>query len=324
VNWLATILDRLTVEPLGGYTPAGPPATEPIAIAALALTTHQHHAAAEVALAWLTDNQAKDGSLGITATESQPRWPTAWAALAWSAASASNPPWRASRRRAIAWILKAESHALENNPWIQHDASLIGWPWVEGTHAWVQPTSLSLLALRATGHGGHPRASLGRRILLDRQLPHGGWNYGNRIVLGQELRPHVEPTALALLALAPDAHSGVISRPGLSHSLDYLEQTLSDQTATISLCFGLMALEAHGRDPRDGDTWLEAAAKRNGHRHGSLQRFALLALAARRESCPLTRLQRLSKPPEHESVSQPADLPTNPAAEVRSTTGEAR
>ena len=42
-----------------------------------------------------------------------------------------------------------------------------------------------------------PRIREAVRLLWDRQLPHGGWNYGNTVVLKQELRPHLLPTGLA-------------------------------------------------------------------------------------------------------------------------------
>ena len=39
-------------------------------------------------------------------------------------------------------------------------------------------------------------------MMLDRQLPHGGWNYGNTYVFGRELRPMPESTGAALTGLA--------------------------------------------------------------------------------------------------------------------------
>ena len=42
-------------------------------------------------------------------------------------------------------------------------------------------------------------------MIIDRALPHGGWNYGNKVVFGHELRPQPGPTGMALLALATRA-----------------------------------------------------------------------------------------------------------------------
>src|SRR2546428_787916 len=63
-------------------------------------------------------------------------------------------------------------------------------------------TAMHVLALKAAGHRDHPRTREAVRLLIDRLLPGGGCNYGNTIVLGQELRPQLQPTGLAMLALA--------------------------------------------------------------------------------------------------------------------------
>jgi hypothetical protein len=38
-------------------------------------------------------------------------------------------------------------------------------------------------------------------MLIDRACPDGGWNAGNGIVLGTALAPHIDTTAIAVLAL---------------------------------------------------------------------------------------------------------------------------
>jgi hypothetical protein len=96
-----------------------------------------------------------------------------------------------------------------------HNGMLVGWPWVSGTHSWVEPTSLALLAMGREGRAGHPRAREGVRVLIDRAIPGGGWNVGNTVVFGTRLRPSPGPSGLALLALAKvDPPWGVISSPG--------------------------------------------------------------------------------------------------------------
>jgi hypothetical protein len=47
------------------------------------------------------------------------------------------------------------------------------------------------------------RLRLGTEMLIDRACPGGGWNAGNAVVYGVPLRPHVDTTAVALLALRP-------------------------------------------------------------------------------------------------------------------------
>ncbi len=163
-----------------------------------------------------------------------------------------------------------------------------GWPWVEGTHSWIEPTAFSLLALKAVGQGAHPRAREAVRLLIDRILPEGGCNYGNTSVLGQMLRPHLEPTGVTLLALAGEEDpDGRISR-----SLDYALGAVGPETTAASLGYGLIGLAAHGRVPKQLDDWLAQAAERTRRRETPWPRLSLLALAALGDSCPLVRLAR--------------------------------
>ena len=83
-----------------------------------------------------------------------------------------------------------------------HDTSIVGWPWTSGTHSWVEPTALAVLALRREGLGTHVRVQEGIRLLRDRAIVTGGWNCGNKSTYGRALRPYPATTGLALLALA--------------------------------------------------------------------------------------------------------------------------
>ena len=160
---------------------------------------------------------------------------------------------------------------------------LSAWPWVESTHSWVEPTALHVLALRASGMDSHPRAREAKELLLDRQLPAGGCNCGAKIVLGRPQLPHVQPTGMAMLALAGEQVSmGIIDR-----SLTYLETTLSEETTPASLAWGLTGLTAHDRRPIDADKWLQKAAERLEDRQFSQNDDALLVLASQGKRCPL-------------------------------------
>ncbi len=269
-----------------GYHAGSPRATEPAALAALALLAHRRDADALPLVDWLTDLQAADGSMGIWTTQPAPGWPIGWSVLAWRAAqnsSLANPRYALAIERALGWILRVEGSRIE---WLEHtghDTTIIGWPWVEGTHSWVEPTAMNLLAMKHAGQGEHPRAREAVRLLHDRLLAGGGCNYGNTIVFGQELRPHLQPTGLCLLALAgePD-RSGRVAR-----SIDFLLRELSAATATASLCYGLLGLAAQGRLPDGADDWLSVAGRRTLARDASSYTLALLALAALGTACPL-------------------------------------
>ena len=104
--------------------------------------------------------------------------------------------------RGIDWLVETRGVALERTEQLGHDSTLIGWPWVEGTHSWIEPTAWAVLALKSAGLSQHPRTREAIRLLIDRLLPDGGCNFGNTVVLGQQLLPHLQSSGICLLALA--------------------------------------------------------------------------------------------------------------------------
>ena len=282
MSWLDEAIDRLAENPICGYYPDAKPAVEPTAMAAMALLSAGR--SADRALCWLTQCQADDGSLGIDAEKISPRWPTGWAVLAWCAASSSDSSFEPAIRRAVRWILstQAEAGTIEQSSFFGHDASLEAWSWVEETHSWIEPTSINLTALKAADRHDHPRCREAVRLIVDRMLPDGGWNYGNTVVLGNTLRPHIQPTGLALLAL--NGEPEVADR--LAPSIEYLQKELGERVATASLCYGLMGLTAHGYRPARADRWLETAFRRTLERDASGYKLALVVLAASADRFP--------------------------------------
>jgi hypothetical protein len=285
-SWIDTLLEELVGETHWSYEPGGSTATEPTAIAALALCAHGQLAAAARACRRLSESQATDGSVGITPGHPIPCWPTGWAVLAWMALdeASSEAFYRDHVESAVAWILSRHGRTFDTLSDMGHNPRLDGWPWVDGTHPWTEPTAVNVLVLKATGRAQHPRCREGVEMLIDRLLPDGGCNYGNTTVLGQVLRPHVEPTGLTLAALAGEADSA----ERIERSLRYLEGTLAKTPAAVSLAYGVMGLTAHGRRPAAADRWLAAAARQTKAYQRSPLRKALIALAAA-PRCPLIR-----------------------------------
>lgn len=288
MSFIEAILDSLATQMPCGYHALGPASTEPTALAVMALAAQGRHAAAAKGLEWLAGIQAGNGSVGPTASQATPGWPTSLAVLAVHFATNSGDARVTSAKRfdldrAVAWILQTRGEALPRTPEMGHDTTLVGWPWVEDTHSWVEPTAMCVLALKAVGRGNHPRVREAVRLLIDRLLPDGGCNYGNTLVMGQVLRPHLQPTGLAMLALAgePD-QTGRIAK-----SLDYLTRELSPRTAAASLAYGLMGLAAHDRLPAIAHSWLETASRRTLGREAAPYRLALIALAAMGADSPL-------------------------------------
>ncbi|HZZ28776.1 MAG TPA: hypothetical protein VFE46_12305 [Pirellulales bacterium] len=285
--WMNSTLDRLACAPWG-YHANEPSAAEPTALAALALLGAGRTAEAQSPLQWLAAAQTSNGNIAPFAELTQSAWPTAQAAFAAAVASHLGGKPQLNLPLAQQWLLTAAGMAVENSPEFGHDGRLIGWPWVIGTHSWQEPTAWSVLALKSLRLGNHPRTREGVRLLVDRLLSTGGCNYGNTVVLGQTLRPHVEPTGIALLALAGEK----IDDPRIELSLQYLLENLSAETTPLSLSYGLLGLTAHHRQPTASATWLEMAYRRTIQRDASPLTLALLALASQGEECPLIKHTR--------------------------------
>ena len=138
-----------------------------------------------------------------------------------------------------------------------HDTAIRGWPWTEGTHSWVEPTSLAMIALRVTGNGGNERVAEGARLLMDRQLSKGGWNYGNTTVFGTELAAMPESTGLALSAL-----SGLADKQDVSRSIALLKDSVKTLTTPFSLGWAILGLSAWGERPSDANAMIDRCLKR--------------------------------------------------------------
>lgn len=305
MNWLEPLLDDLADERFWSYQPGSALAAEPMAIAALALLAHGRTEPGERVCRRLADLQAADGSVRVTAAQPAPAWTTGWAVLAWTASrrSSGEAAHAGQISRAVDWILATHGQTSEKTADMGHDTRLDGWPWVGGTHPWTEPTAINVLALKAAAEyricgvgvspaftkaggtptpqvGAHPRCREAVAMLIDRLLPEGGCNYGNTSVFGQCLRPHVEPTGLAMVALAGESDA---SRR-IERSLAYIERVLPTTAGAASLAYGVMGLAAHDRRPAQADAWLCAAARQTSPNRNSPLRRALLTLAAAQKS----------------------------------------
>ena len=265
-----------------GYARGLSPCVEPTALATMALLADpdgagdQAIAAAGTAADWLAGIQRQDGSLGVSAALAQPGWGTSYGLLAWAALGGFD----AQRAKAAAWLIHQEGLAIprEEGPRSVHghDTTLVGWPWVGGTHSWVEPTALAILALRRQGLSGHARAREGLRVLRDRAIVTGGWNCGNKATYGRVLRPQPATTGIALLALAGSDPRGEI----VERALAYLRGTLPGVRAAESLAWGLLGLRAWDERIDGFKTQLEEAFRRVVGRPDAAPRLALLLLAA--------------------------------------------
>ena len=95
--------------------------------------------------------------------------------------------------------------------------------------------------MRLLRPSSHAAIADGLGVLADRESVGGGWNYGNRVVLGEDLPPYAQTTAVALLALH-GANAG-IERRGLA-TLRRLWR--EEREGGLSLATSLAALKVFG------------------------------------------------------------------------------
>src|SRR5262249_4028107 len=143
------------------YRDGGSPAAEPTALAGLGLIATANVPLADSTSAgstgvptevrraadWLADHQRDDGSVPPEPGSSMPGWTTPPAMLLWSRLEG----FEGRRRRARDWLVSVAGQSLRNpagaRTVLGHDPSLIGWSWVAGTHSWIEPTAMAILAL---------------------------------------------------------------------------------------------------------------------------------------------------------------------------------
>ncbi|MES2524086.1 MAG: prenyltransferase/squalene oxidase repeat-containing protein [Gemmatimonadota bacterium] len=175
---------------------------------------------------WLLARQRPDGSWVMRDGADFSTWPTLVALFAISLTSRDIESNRA-RERATTWAL--DEHSVTPSLWSRFlmrmlpqgeseagvvlDATLDGFGWARGTFAWVEPTAMAMLALARQDSFADlkERVSVGARLLADRQSPDGGWNYGNKRVLGYDLPGYPDTTCWALLGLQAAVRSGAMT-----------------------------------------------------------------------------------------------------------------
>jgi hypothetical protein len=218
----------------------------------------------------LAADQLPDGRVCISPDHPEAAWPTFLAVFAWH----QSPEHRENQARAADFLMTSSGRhrpRTANSP-AAHDTNIKGWPWIAETHSWAEPTALAMMALKIAGYGGHERVKEATRLLLDRQLPQGGWNYGNAVVFDQELRPMPLSTGIVLNALKDQTSLANVQR-----SLTYLQSRVAGLPTPRSLGWSLLGLGAWRARLESSQTSIAACLK-NQSRYGNYDTASLSLL----------------------------------------------
>ena len=167
-----------------------------------------------------------------------------------AAGSARDPAHEAMARRLLAGILAVRGTRVRASDIVRQDGRLTGWPWIDGTFSWLEPTAWCLLALK-TSPATRPRPAAMRideaeRLLADRCCAAGGWNYGNSNAFGRDLFPYVPTTALGLLALRGRREPSGRPAADVVRSLAWLSGNWSREVSLAASSLALVAMRVHG------------------------------------------------------------------------------
>jgi Prenyltransferase and squalene oxidase repeat len=230
-----------------GYRAGGKSAAEPSAFAAMALLAGAESQAAGRGMTFLRSCRDSSGGLGVAPGDASGGWMAYAGLLAFQAFGV-----KAEAARLADWILKFEDAASRFSPadiaaiakTYRYDASIPGWSWTPGATAWVEPTALFILALIKAGVAPtNARILAGAKLLMDRKVPSGGWNFGNPFSKSYELPATPLSTAIALTALAATGASE--DKPAVAAGLRFLERSLGGDLSTVALAWTLVALQAY-------------------------------------------------------------------------------
>ena len=219
---------------------------EATCLAELALAPERHANSSE-AILFLLKSQLSDGGWPAFLGDSEGSWTTALALCTLN----STGDFTAAREKAFRWLYAErgrEGHwfwrwkfkTSDRN--VRFDPDKYGWPWVTGSASWVIPTAFSIIAIEQftvcnRSEESEKRIHLGVEMLLDRECVDGGWNSGNSLVYGVPLRPHVEATAIALLALQDEQRIEMVQK-----SLSWLRQNAASVDSVSSLAWCILTL----------------------------------------------------------------------------------
>jgi hypothetical protein len=219
---------------------------EATCLAALALSQERPYVA-DAAIRFLLLHQHQNGAWPAFEGDRESSWTTALTLITLTMFNDMSE----ARERALRWLIETcgkEAHWFWRWKFktadreVRFNPDKFGWPWEPGTCSWVIPTAFSIIAIQQftvcnRSDVSERRIRLGVEMLLDRACVGGGWNSGNSVVYGFPLRPHVEATAIALLALQDEGRNEVVEK-----SLRWLKQKATTVESPSSLAWTILSL----------------------------------------------------------------------------------
>lgn len=284
ISSLADVLGSRQLHSGGwAYLGSGQESIEATCLAELAVAS-ERPADSPAAIQFLLKSQLSNGGWPAFLGDSEGSWATALTLCTLN----STGDFAASRDKALHW-LNAERGREGHWFWrwkfktadrnVRFDPDKYGWPWISGSASWVIPTAFSVIAIKQftvcnRSEESEKRIHLGVEMLLDRACVDGGWNSGNSVVYDVALRPHVEATAIALLALQDEKRTDVIQK-----SLAWLKQNAGGIDSVSSLAWCILSLFVH-QEPVGGFKNRLAAIVGDGRdvRNNATLATAILAL----------------------------------------------
>ena len=262
--------------------------TEATALSLLALrdpSSSSASAAVEKGLAWLASQQRQDGSWPLSEQVQESSWMSAFAVLAVTAFASHHQhalkgaEWLEQQKGRVAPPeFKRQYLEAPQTMLVPLDPTLEGWAWVDGAYSWVEPTSYSMLALKKLTP--HPQRTLhkerihnGELLLYGRMCKKGGWNYGNPIAFGEELKPYPDTTAVTLIALQDHQTNEANQK-----SLAVLQAMVAQVHSGLTLSWAILCFALYGQDVSQWQRFLTDSYEKTGFL-GETKTVALALLA---------------------------------------------
>jgi hypothetical protein len=204
---------------------------------------------------WLRARQRPDGSWPHSDQVPLSHWMTSLAVLALGRSeedrtlAESGARWLLQQEgRGHSWLTRLMFRFFPERKPVELDWDLTGWPWLPDTFSWVEPTSYALIALKSlrpelSSRRIRARIEEAQRMIFDRTCEEGGWNYGNSLVLGEQLWPYPDTTALGLIALQDVPRNELMDR-----SLATLRRMLEENDSVLVQSLAVLALQLFGED----------------------------------------------------------------------------